>query len=90
MGTQVEGAVTWQDIVLFVGGFVLAGGIVPAIRGPEKPPFVTTLILVVMLAVFAVVFLTLSLWLTAFSVLVQGSLWAVVLVQTIRGGRTRS
>ena len=40
--------------------------------------------------VFAVVFLTLSLWLTAFSVLVQGSLWAVVLVQTIRGGRTRS
>ena len=80
----------WQDVVLFVGGFVLAGGIVPAIRGTEKPPFATTLTLVVMLAIFVVVFLTLRLWLTALSVLVQGSLWAVVLAQTVRRPRTRS
>ncbi len=90
MGARAEEAVAWQDVVLFVGGFVLAGGIVPAIRGPEKPPFVTTLTLVVMLAIFVVVFLTLGLWLTALSVLVQGSLWAVVLTQTVRGARTRA
>ncbi|MBM4411706.1 MAG: hypothetical protein FJ037_10410 [Chloroflexi bacterium] len=79
----------WQDVVLFVGGFVLAGGIVPAIRATEKPPFATTAILVVMLAIFVVVFLTLRLWLTALSVLLQGSLWAVVLVQTVRRQRVR-
>lgn len=77
----------WQDVVLFVGGFVLAGGIVPAIRGAEKPPFATTLTLVVMLAIFVVVFVTLGLWLTAASVLLQGSLWAVVLVQTFQRRR---
>jgi hypothetical protein len=74
----------WQDVVLFVGGFVLAGGIVPAIRGVEKPPVATTLTLVVMLAIFVVVFVTLGLWLTASSVLLQGSLWAIVLVQTLQ------
>ena len=84
MGARTEGVVAWQDIVLFIGGFVLAGGIVPAIRGPEKTPFATTLTLVVMLAIFVVVFLTLRLWLTALSVLLQGSLWAVVLAQTLR------
>ena len=37
-----------------------------------------------MLAIFFVVFLTLRLWLTAVSVLLQWSLWAVVLTQTLR------
>lgn len=73
----------WQDVVLFVGGFVLAGGIVPAIRAQEKPPVATTLTLVVMLAIFVVVFLTLHLWLTALSVLLQWSLWAIVLAQSL-------
>ncbi len=73
----------WQDVVLFVGGFVLAGGIVPAIRAQEKPPVATTLTLVVMLAIFVVVFLTLRLWLTALSVLLQWSLWTVVLAQSL-------
>lgn len=80
----------WQDIVLFVGGFVLAGGILPAIRATEKPPLATTLTLVVMLAIFVVVFLTLRLWLTALSVFVQGSLWAIVLGQTVRVRRRRA
>lgn len=80
----------WQDVVLFVGGFVLAAGIVPAIRGTEKPPVATTLTLVVMLAIFGAVFVTLGLWLTAIAVFVQGSLWAVVLTQTVRRARTRS
>lgn len=79
----------WQDVVLFVGGFVLAGGIVPTIRSLEKPPVSTTLTLVVMLAIFVVVFVTLGLWLTALSVLIQGSLWAVVLAQTVRRPRIR-
>ena len=79
----------WQDVVLFVGGFVLAGGIVPAIRATEKPPAATTATLVVMLAIFVVVFLTLRLWLTAVSVLLQWSLWAIVLAQTVRRNRAR-
>ena len=74
----------WQDVVLFVGGFVLAGGILPTIRAAEKPPFATTATLVVILAIFVVVFLTLRLWLTALSVFIQGVLWGIVLVQTVR------
>jgi len=81
--------VVWQDVVLFVGGFVLAGGIVPAIRAAEKPPVATTLTLVVTLAIFMVVFATLRLWLAALSVLLQWSLWAVVLTQTVHRPRPR-
>ncbi len=78
---------TWQDVVLFLGGFILAGGILPAIRATEKPPLATTGTLVLMLSIFFVVFLTLRLWLTALSILLQGSLWAVVLAQTLRRRR---
>jgi len=82
--------VTWQDVVLFVGGFILAGGILPAIRATEKPPLATTGTLVLMLAIFFVVFLTLSLLLTAVSILLQGSLWAIVLAQTVRQRQRRT
>ncbi len=75
---------SWQDIVLAVGGFVIAVGIIPTIRGPVKPPLPTTLTLVAVLAVSFVAFATLELWLTAFGVGLQGVLWGIVLAQTAR------
>ncbi|MSQ29288.1 MAG: hypothetical protein EXR68_02220 [Dehalococcoidia bacterium] len=80
----------WQDVVLFVGGFILAGGIVPAVRSVEKPPVATTLTLVVVVGIFIFVFVSLGLWLTALSAAVQWVLWAVVLAQTVRRDRLRS
>lgn len=71
---------SWQDMVLAGGGFVISLGIVPAIRGPVKPPLLTTLTLVGVLAASFLAFLSLGLWLTAVGCGIQGSLWAVVLL----------
>jgi hypothetical protein len=79
--------VSWQDIVLASGGFVISLGILPTIRGPLKPPLATTLTLVAVLAASCVAFVTLGLWLTAFGVGLQGLLWGIVLAQTLRAAR---
>lgn len=74
----------WQDAVLAGGGFVISLGIVPAIRRPVKPPLLTTLTLVTVLAASFVAFVSLGLWLTALGCGLQGALWTVVLLQTLR------
>ena len=74
---------SWQDLVLATGGFVIAAGIIPTILSPLKPPLVTTAVLVAVLAVSGVAFATLGLWLTAVGVALQLVLWGVVLAQTL-------
>lgn len=74
---------SWQDLVLAAGGFVIAAGIVPTILSAVKPPLATTLILVSVLAVSTVAFATLGLWLTAAGCAIQVGLWGVVLAQSV-------
>lgn len=74
---------SWQDLVLAAGGFVIAAGIVPTILSRVKPALFTTLTIVVVLGVSGVAFATLGLWLTAVGVALQFVLWSVVLAQTI-------
>jgi hypothetical protein len=78
---------SWQDLVLAAGGFVIAAGIVPTILSAVKPPLATTLILVSVLAVSTVAFATLGLWLTAVGCAIQMGLWAVVLAQSVLARR---
>jgi hypothetical protein len=79
---------SWQDVVLAAGGFVIAAGIIPTITGPMKPPISTTGVLVVVLAVSGVAFATLGLWLTAVGVSLQLVLWGIVLAQTLAARRS--
>jgi hypothetical protein len=74
---------SWQDLVLAAGGFVISAGIVPTILSAVKPPLATTTILVSVLAVSTVAFATLGLWLTAAGCAIQVGLWGIVLAQSV-------
>lgn len=74
---------SWQDVVLAVGGFVIAAGIVPTILGRVKPALMTSVTIVAVLGVSTVAFATLGLWLTAAGAALQFVLWGVVVVQTV-------
>ncbi|MDA0271274.1 MAG: hypothetical protein O2798_08935 [Chloroflexi bacterium] len=74
---------SWQDVVLAAGGFVISLGIIPTIRGPVKPPILTTLTLVGVLAASFFAFLTLGLLFTSIGVGLQTLLWGWVLAQTL-------
>jgi len=74
---------SWQDLVLAAGGFVIAAGIIPTILGRVKPAISTTATIVVVLGVSMFAFATLGLWLTAIGVALQFVLWGIVLWQTI-------
>ena len=47
---------SWQDLVLAVGGFVIAAGIIPTITGPVKPALTTSATIFVVLGVSPVAF----------------------------------
>ena len=73
---------SWQDLVLAVGGFVIAAGIIPTITGPVKPALTTSATIFVVLGVSTVAFASLGLWLTAAGAAIQFVLWGIVLAQT--------
>lgn len=73
----------WQDIVLMLGNFVIAAALLPTVVNKHKPAPLTSALDGAMLAVFAVVFATLGLWLSAIAVSVSAALWFVLLVQVI-------
>ncbi len=73
----------WEDLVLAAGGFIISFGIIPTIRGPVKPPLITTLTFVGVLTASFVAFVSLGLWLTAAGIGAQAILWAVIMAQTL-------
>lgn len=81
---QFVSAMAWQDLVLSIGGFIIAAGIIPTILSPAKPPIATSTIIVTTLAVFTFTFATLGLWATVAATAAQSLLWAVVLAQSFR------
>ncbi len=80
---------SWQDVVLAAGGFVIAAGIVPTILSSVKPPITTSGTIFVVLVVSSVAFASLGLWLTAAGVVLQCVLWGTVLAQTLLARRYR-
>ncbi|MCK9495046.1 MAG: hypothetical protein M0R75_06055 [Dehalococcoidia bacterium] len=74
---------SWQDLVLAVGGFVIAAGIIPTIMSRVKPALMTSATIVVVLGVSTVAFASLGLWLTAAGAALQFVLWGIVLAQTL-------
>lgn len=82
-------SMAWQDLVLAIGGFIIAAGIIPTILSPAKPPIATTVIITVTLAIFTATFASLGLWFTVAATAAQGVLWAIVLWQTVRARSMR-
>ena len=73
----------WQDIVLSIGQWVFAIGLLPSVFGKDKPALLSSLIMGSVLVVFVFTFATLSLWLSAVSTIAGSLIWFVLAAQKI-------
>jgi hypothetical protein len=74
----------WQDLTLMIGNFIIAGALLPTVLNKHKPAPLTSILDGAMLTMFAVVFVTLGLWLSAIAVSFSAALWFVLLAQVIK------
>ncbi len=79
---------SWQDVVLAGGGFVLSVGLIPALRAPSKPPLRTSGAMVIVLVAYVVTLATLELWLATASTALQAGVWMILAMQQARRWRT--
>ncbi len=79
---------SWQDIVLMVGGFFFAVSLIPAVISSNKPPVATSLPTGMVLIIFVIVYTTLHLWLAALSVGLTGLIWLILAFQMMFRRRT--
>lgn len=71
----------WQDFVLIIGQIAFTISLLPSIFSKDKPALTTSLISGVVLAVFSIVYITLSLYLAAVGTAATGSLWFILAFQ---------
>jgi hypothetical protein len=74
----------WQDFVFTLGSLFFIVGLIPAIRSADKPPVKTSIITGFWLAVFAVVYTTLDLYLSASITAVTSACWWTLAIQKHR------
>lgn len=74
----------WQDAVFTLGSVLFTLALIPSVRSADKPAVKTSLLTASVLYVFAVVYVTLGLYFTAFTTAATATLWAVLLVQKVR------
>ena len=71
----------WQDYVLSIGSLIFTAALVPSLLSRHKPALSTSLMTGAVLAVFTMVYITLSFWFTAFSTGLNGLTWLALAVQ---------
>ena len=71
----------WQDFVFFIGQWIFIIALIPTLRAKEKPQISTSLVTAVTLAVFAVTYFTLGLWLSATASASIAGAWFILAVQ---------
>ncbi len=76
----------WQDFVLSAGSLVFTIALVPSILGRHKPALFTSLLTASILAIYAFVYGTLSLWFTTFAVVLNCLAWSILALQKYREG----
>lgn len=75
----------WQDYVVSISSVFMIFGLLPSVRGVNKPAFKTSAITGFWLYVIVGVYLTLGLWLSAALLAVQGILWTTLAIQSMKG-----
>lgn len=74
----------WQDIILTVGNYIFAIALLPSVFGPDKPALSSSLMTGTVLAIFGVVYLSLGLVSSTFSVALTSVIWFVLAYQKWR------
>ena len=74
----------WQDWVFSICNWIFSIALIPAILDKEKPPVSTSLTNTVVLFVMAFTFSSLTLWLSALSISINGVLWFILAVQRFK------
>ncbi|HLF80033.1 MAG TPA: hypothetical protein VJB57_21345 [Dehalococcoidia bacterium] len=80
---------TWQDWVFSIGGLFVLVGLVPMIRGEQKPALATSLLTTTLVAIFAATMASMSLWLSALTNAMISIAWGVLALQRYRQDRAR-
>ncbi|MFO0781294.1 MAG: hypothetical protein U0524_00170 [Candidatus Saccharimonadales bacterium] len=79
----------WQDYVLAVGAFFFSIALIPSLRGSQKPAVLTSVLTAITLAIFAVTFVTLDLWLSAIAEAIGVLCWGALAAQVMYQNRKR-
>jgi hypothetical protein len=74
----------WQDYVLATGSLLFTLALIPSLRAKNKPALSTSLITVVVLVIFALTYITLSLWFSAAAAGLNGLAWLALALQKHR------
>lgn len=80
ISSEYTKAMNWQDILLMLGGFVFAVALIPTLRSAEKPPRSTCILTALVLAAYAVAYVSLDLWLAFSAVLITKGMWLAILI----------
>ena len=73
----------WQDIVLSAGSWLFAIALIPSVLSKDKPALSSSLMTGGVLLVFAVTYMTLSLWSASVSTLLVSGMWLTLAIQKI-------
>ena len=71
----------WQDYILTIGTILFIIALIPSIFSKDKPALATSLLTGSVLAIFAFVYATLSLWLTTITVSITSITWLILAYQ---------
>ena len=80
----------WQDFVLAAGSLIFSLALIPSLRSTHKPAASTSLVTSGVLFIFAVTYLTLSLWFSAIAITINGLAWLVLALQKLAQNTSRS
>lgn len=75
---------TWQDAILTLGTLVFLVALIPTLVGDAKPSPLTSLLTGSVLLVFAATYLTLGLHFASITTAATGTVWLVILWQSVR------
>ena len=74
----------WQDLVFSIGNLMLSVALIPTVTGKSKPELSTSIMTAIILFLFGLTFATLSLWFSAVSISVGGTIWTILAFQRLR------
>ena len=80
----------WQDYILTIGTILFIVALIPSVFSKDKPAFTTSLLTGSVLAVFAFVYLSLSLWLTTITVSITSLTWLILAYQKYKINKSKS